>query len=164
MIKGAFLHDVGKIGISDNILLKNGTLNDEEFKIMRSHVLKGVELVNQNAWLKDAQDVILNHHEKYDGSGYPNNISANDIPKIARIFTIVDVFDALTSKRPYKEAFSYEDSIKILNEGYNKHFDGALLNSFIKISNKLYQDTRVKTKEELKQELNSLIKKYFLFQ
>ncbi|MCK9473953.1 HD domain-containing phosphohydrolase [Sulfurimonas sp.] len=162
LIKGAFLHDVGKIGISDNILLKNGSLNEEEFEIMRSHVVKGVELVNDDSWLEDAKAVILYHHERYDGSGYPNKVKNKEIPITARIFAIVDVFDALTSKRPYKEPFSYEKSIEILKDGYNSQFDGELLNHFIKISNKLYTDARLKQKEELKKELESLIKKYFL--
>ena len=162
LIKGAFLHDVGKIGISDNILLKNGSLNKEEFKIMRSHVNKGVELISKDSWLEDAKDVILYHHEKYDGSGYPNNVQGENIPIIARIFTIVDVFDALTSKRPYKEPYDYEKSINILKEGNNKHFDGELLTLFIKISGELYRYTRLKQKEELKKELDDLIKKYFL--
>lgn len=162
LIKGAFLHDVGKIGISDNILLKNGKLNEQEFEIMRSHVVKGVELVKDDSWLEDAKEVILYHHEKYDGSGYPNSAKGEEIPITARIFAIVDVFDALTSKRPYKEPFSYEKSIEILKDGYNSHFDGELLNHFIEISNELYLDTRVKEKEELKEELDTLIKKYFL--
>lgn len=162
LIKGAFLHDVGKIGISDNILLKRESLNEEELAIMRNHVIKGVELVNENSWLEDAKDVILNHHEKYDGSGYPNSKKTNDIPLVAKIFTIVDVFDALTSKRPYKEPYTYEKSVDILKEGYNKHFDGDLLNYFLEISNELYTDTRLKSKDELKEELDSLIKKYFL--
>jgi HD-GYP domain-containing protein (c-di-GMP phosphodiesterase class II) len=152
LIKGAFLHDVGKIGISDNILLKNGSLNKEE----------GVELISKDSWLEDAKDVILYHHEKYDGSGYPNNVQGENIPIIARIFTIVDVFDALTSKRPYKEPYDYEKSINILKEGNNKHFDGELLTLFIKISGELYRYTRLKQKEELKKELDDLIKKYFL--
>lgn len=162
LIKGAFLHDVGKIGISDNILLKNGSLSEEEFEVMRSHVVKGVELVNHNSWLEDAKNVILYHHERYDGSGYPNNIEGKEIPVTARIFAIVDVFDALTSKRPYKEPFSYEKSVAILKDGYNSQFDGKLLNNFIEISNELYTDTRLEQKEELKKELESLIKKYFL--
>ena len=162
LIKGAFLHDVGKIGISDNILLKNGNLDKKEFEIMRSHVIKGVELVNQNSWLEDAKDVILYHHEKYDGSGYPNGVKGQDTPLIARIFTIVDVFDALTSKRPYKEPYSYEKSVPILKDGYNKRFDGELLNLFIEISNKLYIEIGLKSQNELKKELDSLIKKYFL--
>lgn len=162
LIKGAFLHDVGKIGISDNILLKNGNLDKKEFEIMRSHVIKGVELVNQNSWLEDAKDVILYHHEKYDGSGYPNGVKGQDTPLIARIFTIVDVFDALTSKRPYKEPYSYEKTIPILKDGYNKRFDGELLNFFIDISNKLYVEIGLKSQNELKKELDSLIKKFFL--
>lgn len=162
LIKGAFLHDVGKIGISDNILLKNGKLDEEEFEVMKTHVLKGVELVKDDSWLEDAKEVILNHHEKYDGSGYPNKTKGEEIPLTARIFAIVDVFDALTSKRPYKEPFSYEKSIEILKEGHNKHFDGDLLDSFVKISTKLYKETRLKQKEELKEELESLIKSYFL--
>ncbi|MCW8895833.1 HD domain-containing phosphohydrolase [Sulfurimonas sp.] len=162
LIKGAFLHDVGKIGISDNILLKSGNLDEKEFEIMREHVLKGVELINHNSWLEDAKDVIVYHHERYDGSGYPNKIKGKKIPITARVFAIVDVFDALTSKRPYKEAFDYEKSIEILKDGYDKHFDGELLDIFIKISEKLYKETRLKTKEELKKELDTLIKKYFL--
>jgi putative nucleotidyltransferase with HDIG domain len=162
LIKGAFLHDVGKIGISDNILLKNGTLNEKEFEIMRSHVNKGVELVDKNSWLEDAKEVILHHHKKYDGSGYPNGVKGENIPTVARIFTIVDVFDALTSQRPYKEAFDYDKSISILKDGANKHFDGKLLHHFIKISKELYTDTRLKSKEELKDELASLSRSYFL--
>jgi HD-GYP domain-containing protein (c-di-GMP phosphodiesterase class II) len=129
---------------------------------MRSHVIKGVELVNQNSWLEDAKDVILYHHEKYDGSGYPNGVKGLDTPLIARIFTIVDVFDALTSKRPYKEPYSYEKSVPILKDGYNKRFDGELLNFFIEISNKLYIEIGLKSQNELKKELDSLIKKFFL--
>ncbi len=162
LIKGAFLHDVGKIGISDTILLKNGTLDKNEFKIMREHVIKGVELVRGNNWLEDSKDVILFHHEKYDGSGYPNKIEGKNIPKIARIFTIIDVFDALTSKRPYKEPFSYEKSIAILKEGRGGHFDATILDTFIGISNALYLGIHLKPKEQLKNELDVLIKKYFL--
>lgn len=162
LIKGAFLHDVGKIGISDNILLKNTKLDEQEFEIMKTHVIKGVELVEGDSWLEDAKEVILYHHEKYDGSGYPNRAKGEEIPLTARIFAIVDVFDALTSKRPYKEPFTYEKSIEILEDSYDSHFDGELLSHFIKISNELYLYTRVKQKEELKEELDSLIKNYFL--
>ena len=161
LIKGAFLHDVGKIGISDNILLKNGNLNEEEFNIMSGHVLKGVALVKENSWLKDSTDVILHHHERFDGSGYPNKVKGLNIPKIARLFTIVDVFDALTSRRPYKEPFSYEDSITIIKNGRATHFDPNLVDSFIKISKELYDSTNLKPKEQLKKELDELIKKYF---
>lgn len=162
LIVGAFLHDVGKIGISDNILLKNGKLTDEEFDTMKHHVIKGIELIEGNHWLEKSKDVILCHHEKYDGSGYPNNLKGENIPVIARIFSIVDVFDALTSKRPYKDPFSYEKTMSILDESSGTHFDSNLLNHFIKLSKKLYDNTSVKTQEELKNELDNLIKKYFL--
>ncbi|MEA3552964.1 MAG: HD-GYP domain-containing protein [Campylobacterota bacterium] len=162
LIVGAFLHDVGKIGIPDGILLKNGKLTSEEFEIMKEHVLKGIQLVQGNPWLENSKDVILCHHEKYDGTGYPNQIKGDDIPIIARIFSIVDVFDALTSKRPYKEPFSYDKTLQILNDSSGTHFDKKLLSEFENISNKLYTNTKSKTKEQLKDELDSLIKKYFL--
>lgn len=162
LIVGAFLHDVGKIGIPDGILLKNGKLTSEEFEIMKEHVLKGIQLVQGNPWLENSKDVILCHHEKYDGTGYPNQIKGDDIPIIARIFSIVDVFDALTSKRPYKEPFSYDKTMQILNDSSGTHFDKKLLSEFENISNKLYTNRKSKTKEQLKDELDSLIKKYFL--
>jgi len=162
LIIGAFLHDVGKIGIPDNILLKNGKLTDEEFEIMKQHVIKGIKIIKDNFWLENARDVILYHHEKYDGTGYPNRLEGVEIPLIARMFAIIDVFDALTSKRPYKKAFSYEKAIEILKENSGTHFDEELLQSFINISEELYNSITTKTQEQLKEELNSLIKKYFL--
>lgn len=161
LIKGAFLHDIGKIGISDNILLKNNKLSEDEFSIMKKHVLIGASLVKESSWLEDSTDIILNHHERFDGSGYPHKIKGLDIPKIARLFTIVDVFDALTSKRPYKEAFSYEDSINIIKNECNTHFDSDLVDTFIQISKELYDSTSSKPKEQLKKELDVLIKHYF---
>jgi len=162
LVIGAFLHDVGKIGISDLILLKNGKLSDTEMEIMKQHVNKGVELIKHNDWLENGEDVILYHHERYDGNGYPNGIKGNNIPIIARVFSIVDVFDALTSKRPYKEPFSYEKSLNILYDGSNRHFDPVILKSFVKISKKLHIQISSKSEEDLKEELNSLIVDYFL--
>lgn len=161
LIKGAFLHDIGKIGISDNILLKNDKLSKDEFNTMKKHVLIGVALVEENGWLKDSTEIILHHHERFDGNGYPHNTKGKNIPKIARIFTIVDVFDALTSKRPYKEAFIYEDSITIIEDGRGTHFDSDLVDIFTQISKELYDSTNSKPKEQLKKELDELIKKYF---
>ncbi|MCF6330258.1 MAG: HD domain-containing protein [Sulfurimonas sp.] len=161
LIKGAFLHDIGKIGISDNILLKKDKLNKDEINTMKKHVLKGVALVKENSWLKDSIDVILNHHEKFDGSGYPCKVKGLNIPKIARIFSIIDVFDALTSKRPYKEAFSYEESITIIKNKRGSHFDPDLVNIFLQISKELYDTTNSRSKKQLKEELDELIEKYF---
>lgn len=162
LIIGAFLHDIGKIGITDTILLKNGKLTNDEFEIMKQHVQKGVKLIENNKWLENGKDVILYHHEKYDGRGYPNKIAGDQIPKIARIFTIVDVFDALTSKRPYKEPFSYEKAINMLSESSGTHFDPLILKSFIKISKKLYNKTISKSHKQLKDELDGLITDCFL--
>ncbi|MCK4737157.1 MAG: HD-GYP domain-containing protein [Sulfurimonas sp.] len=162
LIIGAFLHDVGKIGISDNILLKNDKLDEDEFKIMQEHVVKGIEIIKGNDWLESSKDVILYHHEKYDGSGYPNKIIGDDIPLTARIFSISDVFDALTSKRPYKEPFSYEKTMKILEDGRAIHFDPDMLDEFFKISEELYLNIKSKSKNLLENELDTLIKKYFL--
>jgi len=161
LIKGAFLHDVGKIGISDNILLSDSKLNHEEFEIMKEHVLKGAQLVEKNPWLKESKEVILYHHEKFDGSGYLKGLKGKKIPKYARIFSIVDVFDALTSKRPYKESFSYEKSIEILKKASNVHFDEEYLEAFFDISEDFYEKIRLKSEDDLKELLESLIKKYF---
>ena len=106
LILGAFLHDVGKIGISDNILLKPAKLDPEEFSIMRTHVTLGLEILQDAEWLQAATDVVGNHHEKFDGTGYPRGLKGEAIPLNARIFAIVDVFDALASERPYKQPMS----------------------------------------------------------
>ena len=130
LMKGAFLHDIGKIGIPDNILLKNGKLNENEWKIMKQHPALGKKLVDQMPWFEDAIEMILYHHEKFDGTGYPYGLKGNNIPLNARIFSIIDVFDALVSERPYKKAMSVEDAIEIINYEKNSHFDPELVDIF----------------------------------
>lgn len=112
LIKGAFLHDVGKIAISDRILLKPGKLTDEEFAIMKTHVNHGEDIISGYEWLRDAGDVVRCHHEKFDGSGYPNSIAGDGIPQNARIFAIADVFDAITSRRSYKAPITLDNRLK----------------------------------------------------
>ena len=129
LLKGSFLHDVGKIGIPDNILLKPGRLDEPEFNVMKTHVNHGIEIVERSSWLRDSVDVIKFHHEKYSGGGYPENISGEQIPVTARIFAITDVFDALTSARPYKKPLSFEESMEILDQGRGTHFDPVLLDA-----------------------------------
>lgn len=161
LIRGAFLHDVGKIGISDTILLKPAKLTDEEFEIMKTHVQHGVDIVKPYAWLEGADDVIRYHHEKYDGSGYMAGLSGEDIPVNARIFAIVDVFDALTSERPYKKPFSLEKSLMILREGSGSHFDPHLLKTFFSIIPELFPQVQgFRTQKELEEELDSIIQRY----
>jgi len=133
LIKGAFLHDVGKIGIDDSILLKPGKLTFSEFEEMKRHVEFGIDIISKSKWLDDAKDVVAYHHEKWDGTGYNNHISAEQIPLTARIFMICDVFDALTSKRPYKEAMSFETSMNIIKEKSGNHFDPELTEVFYSI-------------------------------
>jgi len=160
LIKGSFLHDVGKIGIPDEILLKPGKLNDNEFEIMKTHVEQGHKIIQQSKWLSDALEVITSHHEKMKGEGYPKGVSGSSIPVTARIFAIADVFDALTSKRPYKEAWSFKDAMEIMEEGSGSHFDPHLLDVFSRIAKPLYE--KFGGKEEIfRKELGEIITKYF---
>lgn len=160
LIKGAFLHDVGKIGIPDDILLKPGKLDDDEFEIMKTHVEQGRDIIQRSKWLRDALEVVRFHHEKITGKGYPDGLSGEGIPVTARIFAIADVFDALTSKRPYKDAWSFDKAMEIMEEGKGSHFDPDLLDAFARISKPLYD--RFGGKEEIFQkELSEIITKYF---
>jgi HD-GYP domain-containing protein (c-di-GMP phosphodiesterase class II) len=112
LIKGALLHDVGKLAIRDNILLKQDKLTEDEFSIMKSHVEHGLEITARARWLKDADPVVGGHHEKFGGSGYPGGLSGDDIPLAARIFAIADVFDPLTSRRPYKAPMPFVEAAR----------------------------------------------------
>lgn len=136
------LHDIGKVGIPDAILQKPGKLTQEEFQIMKTHAEIGArtleDVANQykgNAFIKMGLEITRGHHEKWDGTGYPNGLSGPDIPLSARIMAIVDVYDALRSKRSYKDSFSHEKSIAIIQEGRGTHFDPLLVDIFVK-----YQD------------------------
>lgn len=161
LLKGAFLHDVGKIGISDNILLKPGKLTPEEFEEMKKHVRYGVDIVNRSTWLGDAIHIVGSHHEKYDGSGYDENKHDTGIPRIARIFAIADVFDALTSKRPYKEPLGFEESMKILTENKGNHFDPEILDAFTKISRSLYDEYANRDDDKPRRDLNQINAQYY---
>lgn len=126
------MHDAGKLGIPDNILLKRAKLNDAEFEIMKTHAKIGYDLLyDENKMLKMASIVAKEHHEKYDGSGYPDALKADEINIFARITAIADVFDALTSTRPYKKAWSFEDSLQYLKDQSSKHFDPHLIEIFL---------------------------------
>ncbi|WPL12713.1 MULTISPECIES: HD-GYP domain-containing protein [Thiorhodovibrio] len=137
---GAFLHDVGKIGISDAILLKPGKLTSEEFATMKTHVKLGVDIVSSSEWLQKGQEVVEFHHEKFDGSGYIRGLKGESIPLAARVFAIADVFDALTSKRPYKEPMSLEKAMAIIERDAGSHFDARLVDVFRNIAPALYAE------------------------
>ena len=161
LIKGALLHDVGKLGIRDNILLKPGKLTEDEFTVMKTHVDHGMELTDCASWLKDAQAVVGSHHEKYDGAGYPAGLKGEAIPLAARIFAITDVFDALTSRRPYKEPLSYDETMQILDSGRGSHFDPSLLDAFHPIARDLYDTYSGKDGHKSKERLELMTEEYF---
>ncbi|MFN3077796.1 MAG: HD-GYP domain-containing protein [Alphaproteobacteria bacterium] len=161
LIKGAFLHDVGKIAISDAILLKPGRLTEDEFAIMRTHVQHGVDIVRRSDWLAGAAEVVRCHHEKFDGSGYLEGLVGEAIPLSARVFAVVDVFDALTSRRPYKEPMSYEDTMAILAKGSGSHFDPKLVSAFAKIAPALYEEFSGREDERAEMALHALTAQYF---
>ncbi|VAX13908.1 Response regulator [hydrothermal vent metagenome] len=161
LIKGSFLHDVGKIGIRDNILLKSGKLDQREFSTMKDHVAHGLDIIHKSAWLQDAEDVVGGHHEKYNGQGYPQGLAANAIPLNARIFAIADVFDALTSRRPYKEPFSFKKAMQIIEQDKGTHFDPDLVDRFSQIASKLYSEFSGSDDEGLKHQLHILTTRYF---
>ncbi len=161
LIKGAFVHDVGKIGISDKILLKPGRLTEEEFEIMKKHVEYGTKIVTNSSWLANATDVVSYHHEKFGGGGYPAGLKGSSIPINSRIFAIADVFDALTSERPYKTPLSYEKTMEILEKDRGNHFDPDLLDAFKGIAENLYDKVGTKSDQELQETLDWITRKYF---
>lgn len=128
----AMMHDVGKIGIPDNILKKPGKLTTEEFEIMKDHTIIGYDILAPYSvpLLKTAAIIALSHHEKYDGSGYPKGLKGEEIPLIGRIVAVADVFDALMSPRPYKPPFSLAQTKEILQEGKGNHFDPYIVDLF----------------------------------
>ena len=161
LIKGAFLHDVGKLGIRDNILLKPGRLDKDEFEEMKTHVQHGMDIVARSSWLQDAEEVVGHHHQKFDGSGYFGGKQGKDIPLNARIFAIADVFDALTSKRPYKEPMSFDRAMSILQESSGSHFDPEVLQAFQLIAHTLYEMYGRGDDERARQDLENIIEEYF---
>ncbi|MBI5604314.1 MAG: two-component system response regulator [Deltaproteobacteria bacterium] len=149
ILYAAPMHDVGKIGIPDRILLKPGKLNDEEWKIMKQHTTMGAHILggSQAGFIKLGEVIALSHHERWDGSGYPRGLSGKKIPLAGRITAIADVFDALTSKRPYKEIFSVEKSYEIIREGRGTHFDPQVVEAFF-LAQKEILDIKEKFKDE----------------
>ncbi len=132
--RGGILHDIGKIAIPDSILLKPTKLNDAEWKIMRQHPAIGAYLCSALRTMRSTVDIIRYHHEKMNGSGYPEGLVGDEIPYLARVFQIADVFDALTSERPYKKAFPLDKVVKILEDETEKgYWDPGIISTFIQI-------------------------------
>ncbi len=161
LVKGAFLHDVGKIGIADAILHKPSELNKQETRAMEAHVQHGIDIVGKYTWLRDALDVVRYHHEKYDGKGYLSGLTGRNIPLKARIFAIVDVFDALTTKRPYKSPASLEEALRIMHEDRGKAFDPEVFDMFVRIAPELYREVYLSEEDHLPKSLDGYLDKYF---
>jgi putative two-component system response regulator len=132
LLEAAPMHDIGKVGTPDLILLKPGKLTPEEFSIMKQHAVIGYEVLNasQSPLLKVAAEIAHTHHEKFDGSGYPRGLAGDEIPLFGRIVAVADVFDALTSERPYKKAWDIDKAQQLLREGAGTHFDPACVEAF----------------------------------
>ena len=131
--RGALLHDIGKMGVPDHILLKEGPLDDEEWDIMRKHPIFAYEMLSTIPFLKNAIDIPYCHHEKWDGSGYPRGVKGEEIPLSARIFAIVDVWDALRSDRPYRKAWTDDEAVTYIKEQSGRHFDPMVVKAFIDV-------------------------------
>jgi putative nucleotidyltransferase with HDIG domain len=131
--RGALLHDIGKINIPDKILLKEGSLDDEEWKIMRKHPEFAYEFLSKIKFLNPALEIPYYHHEKWDGTGYSHGLKGEKIPLAARIFSIVDVYDALLSDRPYRKAWSLEKTVDHIKKQSGIHFDPAIVDAFMRM-------------------------------
>ena len=149
------LHDIGKVGIPDQVLLKPGRLNKEEFEVMKQHAaiggqtLDAVGAAHPNAqFLRMARDIAWTHHEKYDGSGYPHGLAGEEIPLCGRILAVADVYDALTTKRIYKPAYSHEVARETILEGSGKHFDPMIVGAFLDV-----EEMFVEVKRQLSSQL-----------
>ncbi|MBN7772360.1 HD-GYP domain-containing protein [Clostridium aminobutyricum] len=141
------LHDIGKVGIPDKILLKPAKLTADEFELMKKHVNYGVEALKNESYCEDdmpsfiktAIEIVSAHHERYDGTGYPLGLSGEAIPLPGRLMAIIDVYDALMSKRVYKPAYEHKDTIEIIKSQIGRHFDPHIVNGFLEIEEKIYQ-------------------------
>ncbi|OIN98571.1 MAG: hypothetical protein AUJ49_13050 [Desulfovibrionaceae bacterium CG1_02_65_16] len=161
LIKGAFLHDVGKIGVRDAVLRKPGPLTPEEMAEMRLHVSHGRDIVSHARWLADAAEVIGRHHERYDGGGYDGGLKGEAIPLTARVFAVADVFDALTSARPYKQALPVARALEMMASERGSHFDPAVLDTFIPLAPELFAQCAGRGADEMDAWLRENCARYF---
>ena len=131
--RGALLHDIGKIGVPDSILRKPGPLDEDEWRVMRRHPQLAHDMLASIVYLRKAIDIPYCHHEKFDGTGYPQGLKGEEIPLVARVFAVVDVWDALTSDRPYRKAWTREEALDYIREQNGKHFDPEVVNAFLQM-------------------------------
>jgi putative nucleotidyltransferase with HDIG domain len=131
--RGALLHDIGKMGIPDAILLKPGPLICEEYAVMKEHPVDAYKMLSPISFLRHSLNIPYCHHEKWDGTGYPNSLKGEKIPVEARIFAVVDVWDALISDRPYRKAWSEEEALEYIRKESGRHFDPEVVEAFLKM-------------------------------
>ena len=146
----AILHDIGKIGIPDAILRKPGKLSDEEWEIMKSHPILGYNVIDRIDFLKEASTIVLHHHERFEGTGYPAGLAGDDIPLGSRIFMVADTFDAMTSDRPYRKALSFEITVEELKKCKGTQFDPRVVKAFLKVPLNFWKKERKKIDSKLK--------------
>ncbi len=144
--RGALLHDIGKIGIPESILRKAGPLTNTEIKIVREHVYIGYEIIEEFEFLKKAAQVVLYHHERYDGTGYHYGLKGEEIPLEARIFFVVDTLDAITSDRPYREGNTFEEAYREIEKSQGTQFDPHIVEAFLSVPQEKWQNIKEKTK------------------
>lgn len=154
--RGAMLHDIGKIGIPDSILLKPGKLTGEEWVEMQKHPQIGYWILAGIEALKPASDIVLSHHERHDGTGYPQKRGANDIPVGARIFSVADCLDVMTSDRPYRKALSYEDARQEITRFAGSQFDPEVVKYFLRVRQDVWTEIRAATSRSQKRSLLDL--------
>jgi len=148
MSYGALLHDVGKIGVPDSILLKPGKLTEDEWNVMRSHTRIGYQMIARIKFLKGAAAIVAHHHERWDGNGYPSGLAGESIPLGARIFAVIDTYDAITSKRPYKEALSIQHARDEIARCSGTQFDPRVVDAFLRIPHEELIESRGRVEEQ----------------
>lgn len=134
--RGCLLHDIGKLGVADAILLKPGSLTDTERRMMQHHVIYGFNILSPITNARQTLDVVLYHHERWDGKGYPEGLKGTQIPLVARLFAVVDVFDALTTDRPYRTAWLHDQALEYIKEQSGSHFDPDMVAAFLEIASR----------------------------
>jgi len=163
LIKGAFLHDVGKIGIPDSVLVKPSGLTPEERTLMKSHVRRGANIIRGVTWLEDALDVVRYHHEWWNGEGYAEGLKGDAIPVNARIFTIGDVFDAMTSRRPYKVPYSFDEALDTVRKGADEQFDPEFVEAFGRVVEPVYGEIHGDSGRRQEEIIREFMHEYFGF-
>ncbi len=159
--RGSLLHDLGKIGIPDSILLKKGPLNEEEWLIIKRHPVIGYTLIKDIKPLNNAAQIVLSHHERFDGKGYPNGLKGDQIPLGARIFSVVDAFDSITSNRPYRQSKTNDFAVEEIMKHREKQFDPEIVDVFLSIDEKVWTRIRdsIEVRIENKSDVLALIRK-----